>query len=225
MRCPKCGMAFANRSAVCPRCGSDINKSNAASAFFNRTLFYVADYPISFLQLYAVVAVNLVIACVIINASTYASFGVLWSVPAALAFPTLYSLMLLIGADRRKFMPRFRRTVWCALLFAAALQLFVTDGSWAIEWFFPSLMLLSYLTVVALSLAVKRNLNQKYVTLLSMSAIGILPFIIVECGFGSGGAAAYYFVFAQFVVSLFFFLNAAFVGILKLKKSIGSILE
>ena len=223
MRCPKCGMVFENRSAICPRCGSDIGANNAALALLNRTLFRVAGCSINFLQLYAIVSVNAIVLCSVFNAALYN--GVIWVLPVAAGLAAGYFAIRMLGAGRRKILLNFRRLFVALIVLTIFLQIFVTGGFWATEWFYSAAVLCGYIVTISVSVITKRTVNQPYVTLFLFTLIGIVPFILQNTAYCSESIEAYYFCFAQFIVSMLFFLNTMLVLVFRLRKAIGSILE
>lgn len=223
MRCPKCGMVFENRSAICPRCGADMGENNAAVALLNRTLFRIAGYPVNFLQLYAVFAVNIVVLCGIFNAALYS--GVLWVLPAAAGLAAGYFLLRIFGNAKRKLLIGVRRFSAALILFAVFLQVFVTKDFWATEWFYPATVLCGYAVTAVTSVVAGKKVNQAHITLFAFTVIGIVPFILQLAKYCSGNETAYYFCFAQFIISMLFFLNAILILMFRVKKAIGGILE
>lgn len=226
MRCQYCGMVFNNRTGVCPRCSTDVIALQSKNKILYRELFKIGKYSINFLQLYCLLAINAVIGIIIANSLMFINGNkTLWSIPATLFILEGYYLLAAMSSSRRNIMKRIRRVSVCLQLAMILLQIFVLKTKWVSDFFMPSVSIVSYLSVIVAVIVTKGKVSQKYFSLIAYAIIGIVPFILVLCGYTSGSTAAYGYCLGVFILSIFVFLNVLFFSALKLKYNVGGLLE
>lgn len=226
MRCQMCGMVFNNKSGICPRCRTDVISLQSKNKILYKELFKLGNYSINMLQLYCLVAINAVIGIIIANFFTYFNVDkTLWGIPALVSLVDGYCLLSLFAASRRNFLKRLRRFVFFLQSAALLFQIFVFDNLIVSDYFMSAVTLLGYIAILIAIAVTKGKLSQKYVTLVVFSVLGLIPFILVLCGYTSGHEAAYGVSLSVFVLSIFIFLNLLFFSFLKLKYNVGGLLE
>lgn len=225
MRCPYCGMVFTNKSGICPRCHSDVTSYEFGYPWFKKELFRIGDYPIDFMRLYCLIAINLCIAYILVNIITFRTFASYWAFPASVGMIAIYQIFAMLSVRRRNILVKFRGLYFFLLLTMVLVQILVTDGHWCTDYAMPGLTLLCYFLFPILHVKYKSVLRQKYITLFYVALIGLIPFILILCGYTGNGGVAYYLGLVSFIASIFILLNLIFFGIVKIKYNVGGLLE
>lgn len=227
MKCSQCGMVYSNKSGVCPRCKSNSSSASMTNKGMYKTFFYIGKYPVSILQFYFLIDINCTIVFLLINLVNHfvSGLNIWWSVPASFALFCGYLFLSLISANKKTFLPRFRRLALHTVITCILFQELVTKGKWCTEYFMPAFAVFCYAFIFFASIIAKGNLSQKLFTANALSLIGITSMILVACGYDDGNLAGQAFVLIIGIISIFVILNTVFVAALKLKHNIGGLLE
>lgn len=226
MRCQLCGMVFNNKSGICPRCSTNVISMQSKNKVLYKELFKIGNYSINAIQLYCLIAINVVIGIIIANFFTYFNNDkTLWGIPAIITLIDGYCLLALFAASRRNFLRRLRRFVFFLQVAAVLFQVFVFNNHVVTDYFLPAATFLGYITILSAIMIMKGKIPQKYFTFVAFSVLGIIPFILVLCGYTSGSVAAYGVSLSVFILSVFIFLNVLFFSFMKLKYNVGGLLE